>query len=127
MTGKELEDKSMRIIRRSKGGSDGSARGNRSRSESDYVILSIKYPNTCTDILAESNTFNTASILLIEVMTIRHAETEPACRENSDAGNAVHRIIFKGVRRTSADISGLFEFQNRLEISVHREIQTNCV
>src|SRR5690606_9062504 len=65
------------------------------------------------------------AILLVYVIAVSQAESEPAGREDTRSENYIHRIILECIRRTAANILHVAEFSDRLNVFVRREINSD--
>ena len=65
-------------------------------------------------------------ILLVHVPAISRAKSPPACRIDSDTANGVHRIIVKGIWRSSGNVHRRTHFTDKLEVLVNRKVKPNA-
>src|SRR6185369_1256455 len=73
----------------------------------------------------EVNRIEVVHILLIQVTAISQADSEPATRINLDTTKHINRIVIEGIRCMTADVGRRSDFSDRLEVLVHREVETD--
>ena len=70
----------------------------------------------------------TVVILLVRMISVSKTDTEPASREDPQTGDSVDRIVLECIRSAATNISLRSKFEDRLEVFVYREINTDtCV
>ena len=100
MTGPELEDETVRVIREVEPNGPSTTRrrpGNRCARHRDNLGVEIR--------LVEM-----PCVLLVHVTTICRPYSPPAGRKDPDAAERIHRIVVKGIRCPAARIHGRTHF-----------------
>src|SRR5205085_1992286 len=66
-------------------------------------------------------------ILLIQVHLVAEAETPVAAREDPDARTCDHRVVLECVRGTALHVTDAAEFEDRLEMVIRGEIDSDPI
>src|SRR5438552_2390522 len=125
MANPELTNEPVRIRRRSKSGWERSG-SRRERGAWDYNNSTSWYVDV-TKIVnrrIEIPTLEHRFVLLIDVIAPGSAKTPPASRINLYTCESIDRAVLKRVRRPRSNVLGGAQLQNRLNVLIHREVET---
>src|SRR5687768_3606255 len=126
MTNPELTNKPVRVIGRPEANRE-RARGSRYRGGRDYLYALGAYRiNTgqWIDRDGDVTSFERRFVLLVNVVAPGRAKTPPAPRENLHTRKHFNWTVLKRVRRSRTDILRRTQFQNRLNVTIHRKVET---